>query len=202
MSIVVGQIGISIDGYSAHQGTEKSWEVLGRLTSWVHDLAAWRERQNMEGGGPGPANDLVAEEFNNTGAYVLGRNMFDMGEEPWGDNPPYRAPVFVVTSRSREVLHKEGGNSFTFVTDGLPAAIERARVAAGDKNVALFGGVSIIQQAIKEGLLDELHLHQVPVLMGEGINLFHNIGTEWKDLEPTLTTNIDGVNHLYYRFKK
>ncbi|MGH8877663.1 MAG: dihydrofolate reductase family protein [Stackebrandtia sp.] len=202
MGSVYAQISVSVDGYVGHPELDKTFATLGRLTSWVHDLPAWRDRQGMEGGTPGPANDLVAEEFESTGAYVLGRNMFELGEEPWGDNPPYRAPVFVVTHRPREVLVKEGGTVFTFVTDGLAAAVEQAKQAAGDKNVGLFGGASAIAQAIGEGLLDELHLHQLPVLLGEGLNIFDGIGADWKELEATKTVHIDGVNHLYFKFKK
>lgn len=107
----------------------------------------------------------------------------------------------MVTHRGRDPLPKEGGTTFHFVTAGLAAAIEQAKQAADGKNVALFGGASIIQQAMKEHLLDELHLHQAPVLLGEGINLFDGIGGDWKELEASRTVLIDGVNHLYYRFR-
>lgn len=200
MGIVFAQMSVSVDGYAGHPDPEKTWQYLGRLTSWVHDLPTWRERQGMAGGTPGPADELVAEEFQ-AGAYVLGRTMFEFGEEPWGPNPPYRAPVFVVTRRPRDVLHKEGGTSFHFVTDGLASAVEQARAAAGGRNVGLYGGISLIQQAIRDRLIDELHLHQVPVLLGEGTRLLDGIGSDWKDLEATRTVTVDGVNHLYYRLK-
>ncbi|GAB3760589.1 dihydrofolate reductase family protein [Microlunatus parietis] len=201
MGIVFAQMSVSVDGYAGHPEIEKTWEYLGRLTSWVHDLPTWRDRQGMTGGTPGPADDLVAEEFQ-AGAYVLGRNMFDFGEEPWGTNPPYRAPVFVVTHRPREVLHKEGGTSFHFVTDGLASAVEQAKAAAGDRSVGIYGGIGIIRQAIRDGLVDELHLHQVPVLLGEGIRLLDELGAEAKELVATRTVAIDGVNHLYFRFDR
>src|SRR5947207_8041503 len=96
------------------------------------------------------------------GDYVMGRRMFDGGEIPWGDEPPFRAPVFVVTHRPREVLERQGGTSFTFVTDGIERAVAMAREAAGGKNVAVAGGGTLVRQILAAGLLDELELHIAP----------------------------------------
>ncbi|WP_018349316.1 dihydrofolate reductase family protein [Longispora albida] len=196
---VVSAMSISVDGYVGTPDMDQWMPVHERLHRWVFDLAAWRSRQGMEGGREDVSSGLVAEEFATTGAYVLGRNMFDFGEEPWGDEPPYEAPVFVVTNRERETLVK-GKTTFHFVTGGLELAIERAKEAAGDRNVFVSGGASIVQQSIKAGLLDELHLHQVPVLLGEGIRLWDGIGTQWKELAPARVTLGEGVTHLYYTF--
>ncbi|MFC7246705.1 dihydrofolate reductase family protein [Catellatospora aurea] len=199
MGKVISAMSISVDGYVGAADPEQWWPVHERLHGWVFGLAAWRSRQNMEGGAHTVSSDLVAEEFAGTGAYVLGRNMFDYGQEPWGEKPPFQAPVFVPTHRPREPLTRIG-TTFTFVTEGIEAALKLAREAAGDKNVFVSGGASIVQQCIRAGLLDELHLHQTPVLLGAGIRLWDDIGTDWKDLQPTRVTAADGVTHLYYGF--
>jgi dihydrofolate reductase len=143
-----------------------------RVTRWVVDAMSWRERLGRSGGAASINSDLVAESFAAAGAYVMGRRMFDGGELPWGDDPPFRAPVFVVTHRERDVVHRDGGTSFTFVTGGLEEAVERARTAAGDRDVAIAGGGSLLRQVIAAGLLDELDLHIAPVLLGDGQRLF------------------------------
>ncbi|MBM7494053.1 dihydrofolate reductase [Micromonospora luteifusca] len=201
MSKVVAAMSISVDGYVGASDPEQWFPVHNRLHSWVFDLAAWRERQGMTGGHASVSSDLVAEEFTSTGAYVMGRTMFDFGEEPWGEEPPFRAPVFVVTHREREPLRR-AGTTFTFVTEGLESAVKQAADAAGERDVFLSGGAGIVQQTIAAGLLDELHLHQVPMLLGTGVRLWDHIGTDWKELEPPRITPGDGVTHLYYRFTR
>ncbi len=114
----------------------------------------------------------VTATFAAAGAYVMGRRMFDGGELPWGEEPPFRAPVFVVTHRDREVLERKGGTSFTFVTDGIARAVELAREAAGGQDVAVSGGGTLLRQVLAAGLLDELELHIAPVLLGDGMRLF------------------------------
>ncbi len=108
--------------------------------------------------------------------------MFDHAERPWGDNPPFHAPVFVVTHRDRESLVKEGGTTFHFVTGGIENALRQAQAAAGDKDISVSGGADVIQQSIKAGLLDELQVHLVPVVLGEGRRLFDHLpaGTEFE----------------------
>src|SRR5215217_7662188 len=106
------------------------------------------------------------------GGVLIQRWMFDEGEGPWGDNPRFRMPVFVLTHEDRDTLVKEGGTTFTFVTDGIKSALEQAKAAAGDKNVNIAGGADTVQQFIRAGLLDELEIHLAPLLFGEGIRLF------------------------------
>ncbi|MBG0828237.1 dihydrofolate reductase [Planomonospora sp. ID67723] len=199
MSKVVAAMSISVDGYVGGSDPEQWFPVHNRVHGWVFHLAAWRERQGMTGGDHTVSSDLVAEEFADTGAYVMGRTMFDFGEEPWGEQPPFRVPVFVVTHHEREPLHRIG-TSFTFVTEGLESAIKQAVEAAEGRDVFLSGGASIVQQAIAAGLLDELHLHQAPVLLGAGIRLWDHIGPGWKELTPIRVTPGNGVTHLYYQF--
>jgi dihydrofolate reductase len=173
-----------------------------RVTRWVVDAMAWRERQGFAGGEPSVNSSIVEETFAAAGAYVMGRRMFDAGEVPWGDNPPFRAPVFVVTHRSREVLVKEGGTSFTFVTDGVERAVELARKASGDKDVAVAGGGTLLRQVLQAGLLEELELHIAPVILGDGQRLLDaSLGLgpdEGIELTPTRVIEAPEVTHVRY----
>jgi dihydrofolate reductase len=179
MTKVTAQMSVSLDGFyagPAHTG-DGNWvesaEAAGffRVTRWATDAMAWRERQGFAGGADDVNSEIIGETFTAAGAYVMGRRMFDGGEAPWGEEPPFRAPVFVVTHRPRATLHRGGGTSFTF-TDGIASAIEQARAAAGGKNVAIAGGGSFVRQVLRAGLLDELELHIAPVVLGAGMRLF------------------------------
>jgi dihydrofolate reductase len=210
MTLVTAQMTISLDGFYAGPKTDSpDWatspEATGffRITQWILGAMSWRERLGFEGGERNVDSDLVEESFEAAGAYVMGRRMADGGEIPWGEEPPFRAPVFVVTNRERETLQRKGGTSFTYVTDGLEAAVERARAAAGDKNVAIAGGGSLLGQVIAAGLLDVLDLHIVPVLMGDGMRLFDpsvlGLGVdEGVELVPTRVVEGHGVTHVRY----
>ena len=132
----------------------------------------------------------------------MGKRMFDEGEEPWGDNPPFRMPVFVVTHDAREELVKEGGTTFTFVTEGIESALNQAKAAAGDKNVNIAGGADTVQQFIKAGLLDELEIHLAPLLFGQGIRLFDRMGPEHIELENIRVVDSPRVTHLRFRVVK
>ena len=148
------------------------------------------------------SSEIIEETFAAAGAYVMGRRMFDGGVGPWGDDPPFRAPVFVVTHRPREVLERDGGTSFTFVTDGLERAIEQAKQAAGAKDVAVAGGGSLLRAAIGAGLVDQLELHIVPVLLGDGLRLFDaSLGlgpAEGIELVQDRVIETPGVTHIRY----
>ena len=184
MTKVTAQMSVSLDGYYA--GPRNSTDphdmaafMTGpegpgffRVTRWVIDAMGWRERQGYAGGERSVNSRIIEETFAAAGAYVMGRRMFDGGEIPWGDEPPFRAPVFVVTHRDREVLERQGGTSFTFVTDGIERAVAMAGEAAGGKDVAVAGGGTLLRQILAAGLLDELELHIVPVLLGDGMRLF------------------------------
>lgn len=133
----------------------------------------------------------------------MGRRMADGGEIPWGDTPPFRAPVFVVTHRPRPTLHRQGGTSFTYVTDGVASAIEQARAAADGKNVAIAGGGTLLRQVIKLGLLDELELHVAPVILGDGVRLLDADldldGKQGIELTPMRVISTPDVTHIRYR---
>src|SRR5829696_1785355 len=132
----------------------------------------------------------------------MGRWVFEEGEDPWGDNPPFRMPVFVVTHEARDRLVKEGGTTFTFVTDSIESALEQAKAAAGEKNVNIAGGADTVQQFIKAGLIDELEIHLTPVLFGEGIRLFERMGPEHIELENIRVVASPKVTHLRFHIVK
>jgi dihydrofolate reductase len=129
----------------------------------------------------------------------MGRRTFDVGVGPWGDNPTFHAPCFVVAHHPHEPVIREGGTTYSFVTDGIESALERARAAAGDKDVIVMGGASIAQQCIKARLLDEIRLHLVPLLLGEGTRLFDRLGTDPIELETTQVIDAPGVTHFRFR---
>jgi dihydrofolate reductase len=216
MTKVTAQMSVSLDGCYAgplHSGSsdggDGNWidsaESAGffRVTRWVIDAMAWRERQGFAGGDQSTNSDIVAETFDAVGAYVMGRRMADGGELPWGDDPPFRAPVFVVTHRPRETLVRQGGTSFTYVTDGIASAIEQARAVANGKNVAVEGGGTLVKQVLQAGLLDELELHIVPVVLGDGLRLLDaELGLDDKEaieLTPIRVVHTPEVTHIRYR---
>jgi dihydrofolate reductase len=211
MSKVTAQMSVSVDGCYAgprFDGTG-SWmesaEAAGffRVTRWATDAMAWRERQGFTGGERTVDSEIIGEMFAAAGAYVMGRRMFDGGERPWGEEPPFRAPVFVVTSRPREPLVRGGGTTFTFVADGLESAVAQARDAAGGKDVAVAGGGSFLRSVLAAGLIDELELHVAPVLLGAGMRVLDGglglDGTEGIELEPLRVVQGPTVLHVRYR---
>ncbi|MCL4200571.1 dihydrofolate reductase family protein [Patescibacteria group bacterium] len=138
------------------------------------------------------------------GAFIMGNNMFGPKEKRntpewkgwWGDNPPYHAPVFVLTHHSRDPIEMEGGTTFTFVTDGIESALNKAKEAAGDRNVKIMGGASTINQYLKAGFIDELWLHIVPVTIGTGVRLFEGVPN--LRLEPVEISGTAVVTHIRY----
>ncbi|MFP1625421.1 dihydrofolate reductase family protein [Streptomyces sp. 5K101] len=202
MTLVTADLVMSLDGFVA--GTDVSVDnPAGHgaepLFHWIHDLASWRERQGMTGGVENHDSEILREWFDSTGAVVMGRLMYDTGEKPWGDNPPFRTPVFVLTHRPAPTLVKEGGTSFTFVTDGIHSALEQAKAVAGDRNVDIAGGAHTVQQFLRAGLVDEFQLHVIPVLMGGGLRLFDHIGPQQRKLEPIRVVGTPRATHLKYR---
>ena len=210
MTKVTAQMSVSLDGfYAGPRFTgDGSWlasaEAAGffRVTRWAIDAHAWRERQGYAGGEESTNSEIIEETFAAAGAYVMGRRMFEGGEVPWGDEPPFRAPVFVVTHRPREVLEREGGTSFTFVTDGIESAIEQARALAGGKDVAVAGGGTLVRQVLAAGLLDQLELHIAPAVLGDGMRLLDPaLGLADKEaieLTPTRVVHAPDVTHVRY----
>jgi dihydrofolate reductase len=204
MGKVTADISMSLDGCIT--GPNDSVELgLGeggeRLHEWGVRLSSWRERHGMPGGESNRDSEVMAEAFTNVVAFVMGRRMFDHGEAPWGDDPPFRVPVFVVTHRPRETLVKEGGTTFIFVSDGIESAFRQAQAAAGDKDVAVSGGADVIQQSIKAGLLDELQVHLVPIILGEGRRLFDHLPVS-TEFEVIRVIDSPTVTHLAFQVVK
>ena len=208
MSKVKCQISISADGYLAgpNQSEEHGLGEGGeQLHEWVVKLAAWRKSHGREGGEVNASSEIFEAASADTGAVVMGRNMFGPVRGPWteplwngwwGDDPPFHVPVFVLTHHEREPLTL-GETSFHFVTEGPERAVELAREAAGDEDVSVGGGGETIQQLLRGGLLDELLLNQVPVILGDGVRLLEDIPASVK-LEQTRVVEGDGVAHLFY----
>lgn len=206
-------IAMSLDGFVAGPNQSKE-HPLGeggmQLHEWVFELAAWRQRHGQDGGDVNASTDVVEASLENVGATVMGRNMFG-GEGPWGDHPwdgwwgddpPFHMPVFIVTHHAREPVSMQGGTTFTFVTDGIHSALERALTAAGGKDVQLSGGANVAQQYLKAGLIDEVQIHLVPVMLGDGARLFDDLEGAEIRLEATSAIEAPGVTHLTYRVVK
>ncbi|HEY7892165.1 MAG TPA: dihydrofolate reductase family protein [Solirubrobacteraceae bacterium] len=208
------QVSMSLDGFIA--GPNPSVEdPLGEggmaLHEWAFKLAAWRKPHGREGGETNASSLIVEDGLQNIGATIMGRNMFGGGPggweaEPWngwwGDDPPFHMPVFVLTHHAREPLHMRKGTTFFFVTDGIASALAQAKQAAAGKDVALGGGANIAQQYLRAGLIDELRLHVVPVLLGEGTRLFNHLAGAELKLEGPDALSTPEVTHLTYRLAK
>ncbi len=194
MSIVTVDLMVSLDGcIDADEGGE-------RLHAWIAGLASWRARQGLEGGVDDADSRMVGEWFDGTGAVVMGRTMFDGGVDFWAGEPPFRTPVFIVTQRPAPTVEMANGTRYVFVTDGLEAAVERARDAAGDRNVDIGGGASTVQQALRAGLVDELTLHVMPFTLPGGLPWWDGVGP--LDLERIGAVAGEGADHLRYRVRR
>jgi dihydrofolate reductase len=195
MAKVTCDMAVSVDGFVAgpNQSPDKPFGdgVGDRLHRWMFEQPE--------------ANAAAIEAIDAPRAYVMGRNMFGPGRGAWdeqwkgwwGDEPPYHAPVFVLTHHPRESLTMQGGTTFTFVTDGIESALAQAREAAGDGDVAIAGGGATVNQYLAAGLIDELRLHVAPVVLGVGERLFDGVGD--LDLERLDVSATDLVTHMTYR---
>jgi len=194
---VVCDVSVSVDGYVAgpNQSREKPFGdgAVDRLHAWMFETP--------------DENKVEADAIVSAGAYVMGRNMFGpiRGEWDldwqgwWGDEPPYHGPVFVLTHHPRAPLTMRGGTTFTFVTDGIESALEQARAAAGDRDVAIAGGAATINQYLGTGLIDELRLHVAPVTLGAGERLFE--GVPGLNLKPLSARSASLVTHTTYQVR-
>jgi dihydrofolate reductase len=207
------QISVSLDGYVAgpDQSKENPLGVGGEdLHDWAVELESWRKPHGREGGVVNASTDVLEERLANTGAEVMGRGKFGppdggpWGDDPWngwwGQDPPFHMPVFVVTNHERDPLTLSD-TTFTFVTDGIEAAVEQASEAAAGKDVLIGGGASVINQCLAAGLVDELDLSVVPLMLGSGERLLDGVGPDLK-LEQLRAVEAPGVAHLKYRVVK
>jgi dihydrofolate reductase len=203
-------ISMSLDGFSA--GPDQSVEhPLGvgseRLHEWAFALKIFREMHGMDGGEVNDSTAVVEESLANIGATIMGRNMF--GGHPgawdaqhpwngwWGNEPPYHHPVFVLTHYARKPLELEG-TTFTFVTEGIDVALEKARRAAAGKDVSLAGGAKAFQEYFRAGLVDEMLINIAPILIGSGERLFERIGHDLRGMKLVRTVATPLVTHLKF----
>jgi dihydrofolate reductase len=178
---------ISLDGYGAgpDQSVENPLGVGGEaLHDWLVAAHAWRQKHGREGGTTGIDDDFAARASRNVGAWIMGRNMFGPVRGPWpdtswkgwwGKNPPFHGPVFVLTHHAHPSIEMEGGTTFHFVTGGIHDALDQARTAADGRDVQISGGASTIQQYLRAGLIDEMHVAIAPRVLGAGERLFEGV---------------------------
>lgn len=199
---------ISLDGYGAgpRQSQEDPLGVGGeKLHDWLVGTRTFKRTHGGEGGDTGIDEDFAARGMAGMGAWILGRNMFGPVRGPWpdeswrgwwGKNPPYHTPVFVLTHHPRPPLEMEGGTVFHFVTEGIDAALERARAAAGQQDIRLGGGVATLREYLRAGLVDELHLAVSPILLGSGEHLL--AGLDLPALGYRCTESVAGAKAVHY----
>ncbi|MBA2780817.1 dihydrofolate reductase family protein [Billgrantia kenyensis] len=203
---------ISLDGYAAgpEQSLENPMGVNGlESQDWQFATATFQRKVlGQSGGETGIDDDIVARGFDNVGAWIIGRNMFGPVRGPWpdeswrgwwGDTPPFHMPVFVLTHHARDPIEMAGGTTFHFVTEGIHAALERAREAAKGKEVRLGGGVATVQQYLQAQLVDELHLAVTPVLLGAGEHLFAGLDMRALGYRCVERVTTEKVTHMVLR---
>jgi dihydrofolate reductase len=214
MAILRLNITMSLDGYVAGPNqsvTHPLGEGGEQLHEWAFATRTFRAVHGMEGGATGPDDDIAAEYFQNIGATIMGRHMFGADDGPWGDspwngwwgeNPPFHMPVFVLTHHARDPLEMQGGTTFHFVTQGIHAALQRAKDAGRGKDITLGGGAALAQQYLKASLIDEMDIHVVPVLLGDGARLFDNTGGQQAGYECIRIVNSPTVSHYKYHRRR
>jgi dihydrofolate reductase len=193
-------VSMSLDGFIAPESPE---ELMGKLwmelQAWVFPLRFFRENLKLgEGGEEGRDNDIATETYERTGASVMGKRMFEAGEHAWPEDAPFHTPVFVLTHEKRDPWQRLGGTTFHFVNDGIEAALDRARQAAGDRDVRIAGGGETILEYLNAGLVDEFSIALSPVLFGAGIRLFEGVDAGRVALDLVCTEPSSRATHLTY----
>ena len=209
--LLVRCFGLSLDGFGAGpaQDLRNPLGVNGpELMEWFFPTRVWQAMRGHSGGESGIDNQMAEEGFANVGAWILGRNMFGPVRGPWpdeswkgwwGDEPPYHTQVFVLTHHPREPLEMAGGTTFQFVTDGIDAALDRARAAAQDGDVRIGGGVTTVRQYLQAGLIDELHLAVRPILLGAGEPLMAGLNLRALGYECARSAAGERATHVFLR---
>jgi dihydrofolate reductase len=209
--LLVRSFGISIDGYGAgpDQDLQNPLGAHGEeLMDWFFHTRVWASMHGQGNGETGTDNEMANLGFAGFGAWILGRNMFGPIRGPWpdeswkgwwGEEPPYHTPVFVLTHYARPPLKMAGGTEFRFVTEGIHAALEQAKDAAGGRDVRLGGGVATIRQFLRAGLVDELHLAMRPVLLGSGEHLLDGIDMRSLGYECEKAVEGERASHIFLR---
>lgn len=207
-SVRVHCFSVSLDGYGTGEGQsfDAPFGHAGhRLHQWMFQTRSGGKIIGNNAGALGAVNDMVERSFTGVGATILGRNMFGPQRGPWeddswkgwwGENPPYHHPTFVMTHHHREALHMEGGTTFHFV-QGTPGEVLRmAKEAAGEQDVCVRGGVSVLRDFFREGLVDEAHIVIVPIVLGAGTNLWEGLENLSELYEVSESNGVEGVSHL------
>jgi dihydrofolate reductase len=207
----VSSFAISVDGFSAgpRQDLQNPLGERGmELMQWFFQTQAWRSTHGQSGGESGVDDRIAGEAMAGLGAWILGRNMFGPVRGPWpdeswrgwwGEEPPYHVPTFVLTHYARKPLEMKGGTTFHFVTEGIHAALDRAKAVAGDRDIRVGGGVATVRQYLQERLLDEIHLAVSPVVLGEGESLFDGIDIRALGYEVARHESGERAMHVYLR---
>ncbi|HEY9264261.1 MAG TPA: dihydrofolate reductase family protein [Microlunatus sp.] len=195
---------MSLDGFIAPESPD---DLMGKqwmeLQQWIFPQRFFRENLKLGGGGKeGRDNDIVRETYRRTGASVMGKRMFDAGEQAWPQEAPFHTPVFVVTHEKRDPWERPGGTTFYFVNDGIEPALDRAREAAGDRDVRIAGGGATILEHLNAGLIDEFTIALSPVLFGSGIRLFEDVDASRVALQPVRAEPSERVTHLTYAVRE
>ena len=189
MGKVLMEITMSLDGFIAGPD-DRAGQELGRDGERLHE---WM----FAGESAADSGRLETDHFGTVGALIMGRRMVDLGIGPWGEEPPFHAPCFVVTHRPAETIVKKGGTSYVFVTEGIEAAMAQAKAAAGEQDVMVNGGADIDRQYLNAGLIDEIRLHLAPIVLGGGTPLFAGVRPDLR-LVPIRATNSPLATHLAY----
>ncbi|MCE1199016.1 MAG: dihydrofolate reductase family protein [Marinilabiliales bacterium] len=205
MGKIIFDSGISLDGFFAGEDRgphNPMGGVSGLIHQWMfRQKAFWRHLQ-MEGGAEyGPDSKRIEEVIARTGAYIMGKRMFEEGMAGWPEDL-FAADVYVLTHEQRDPLVQKGGTTFHFITDGIESALEKARQSAGEKDIRIQGGANVIQQFLRAGLIDEFYLHISPVFLGRGIRLFEGIDRDLYDLQLLEAVPTDLTTHLRYQLTK
>lgn len=209
MSKVFVNIALSLDGYMAPEGmTIENWDQpehknwgakWGTLMRWIINQQYFRENLKLgPGGDTGPVNDMLRKTTERIGANIMGKRMFEQGERSWPENAPFHTPVFVLTHQEREPWVRPGGTTFYFVNDGAESALRQARESAGDRDIRIAGGASVIQQYLNMGVIEELEIALAPILFTSGRRLFENLGESVSQFR--LDSVLDGPNATHLRY--
>ncbi len=205
MSKIIFDSGISLDGFFAGEHRSPSnpmGGVAGKIHTWMFNQKAFREYVGMEGGNEdGTDGKFIRETIARTGAFIMGKRMFEEGEVSWREDL-YKADVYVLTHEKREPWVQKGTTTFYFINDGIQSALEKARQSAKGKDIRIQGGANAIQQFLNAGLVDEFFIHIAPVFLGSGIRLFDGIDRNKYDIQIVEVIPSNLTTHLRYKLTK
>lgn len=206
MSKVFVSVGISLDGFLAgpNGGPRNPLGDGGvAIHQWAFRTRAFMEHLGIEGGDSrSHDNEIAQHTFDRAGAYIMGRRMFDEGENNWPEDAPFRAPVFVLTNNPRNPWERKGGTTFYFAKDDIEVALRKAQKAAGERDVRVSGGADVIRQYLNAGLVEELDIQIAPIFLGKGTRLFDQIDKTKVKLEIVEVVNSPLITHVQYNIVK